>query len=176
MKVVHEFLEPQQHAELVRFAIAFQYEEAKAGGTVNDYRRARVAFKFDPHQSLLRDRIREMAPDLMRELSPIQGNVDRIEAQLTAHNDGHYYRAHRDIGTKDTMQRFVSYVYYFWREPKGFTGGDLVFHEAVKTRLVPINNSIVFFPSHHMHEVEQVNCPSREFADSRFTINGWIRQ
>jgi SM-20-related protein len=27
-----------------------------------------------------------------------------------------------------------------------------------------------------MHEVQAVHCPSRAFADSRFTLNGWIRQ
>ncbi|MBE9012911.1 2OG-Fe(II) oxygenase, partial [Pseudanabaenaceae cyanobacterium LEGE 13415] len=40
----------------------------------------------------------------------------------------------------------------------------------------PINNSIIFFPSHFLHEVLPVSCPSRQFADSRFTLNGWIRR
>lgn len=34
---------------------------------------------------------------------------------------------------------------------------------------------IIFFLSRYMHEVLPVKCPSRNFADSRFTINGWIR-
>jgi Rps23 Pro-64 3,4-dihydroxylase Tpa1-like proline 4-hydroxylase len=27
-----------------------------------------------------------------------------------------------------------------------------------------------------MHEVLRVSCPSQAFADSRFTINGWVRK
>jgi Rps23 Pro-64 3,4-dihydroxylase Tpa1-like proline 4-hydroxylase len=27
-----------------------------------------------------------------------------------------------------------------------------------------------------MHEVLRVSCPSKAFADSRFTINGWVRK
>jgi hypothetical protein len=40
----------------------------------------------------------------------------------------------------------------------------------------PRHNSIIFFPSEYMHEVMPVICPSREFVDSRFTINGWVRR
>ncbi|MGB8690572.1 MAG: proline hydroxylase, partial [Microcoleus sp.] len=34
----------------------------------------------------------------------------------------------------------------------------------------------VFFLSRYMHEVLPVSCPSKAFADSRFTINGWVRR
>jgi Rps23 Pro-64 3,4-dihydroxylase Tpa1-like proline 4-hydroxylase len=40
----------------------------------------------------------------------------------------------------------------------------------------PRNNSIVFFLSRYLHEVLPVSCPSKAFADSRFTINGWVRR
>ncbi|MER5728904.1 2OG-Fe(II) oxygenase [Streptomyces sp. NPDC002138] len=80
----------------------------------------------------------------------------------------------------------MTYVYFFHREPVPFTGGRLRFLE---TRLVdgqpipgpavaeiePRQNSVVFFPSFHYHEVETVSCPSRRFTDSRFTVNGWFR-
>jgi SM-20-related protein len=45
-------------------------------------------------------------------------------------------------------------------------------HQAIEPR----RNSIIFFPSFQMHEVLPISCPTKAFADSRFTINGWIRQ
>ncbi len=109
-----------------------------------------------------------------------------IEAQLTAHNDGHFYKIHNDNGSPDTMNRVLTYVYYFHREPKGFSGGELLLYDgamhnnsmmAVRSShtIQPRNNSIVFFPSHFMHEVLPITCTSRAFRDSRFTINGWVR-
>jgi SM-20-related protein len=35
---------------------------------------------------------------------------------------------------------------------------------------------LVVFPSRYLHEVLPVSCPSQTFADSRFTINGWVRR
>jgi SM-20-related protein len=34
----------------------------------------------------------------------------------------------------------------------------------------------VLFPSQYLHEVLPVRCPSHQFVDSRFTLNGWVRQ
>ena len=38
----------------------------------------------------------------------------------------------------------------------------------------PLNNRIVFFDSRYYHEVRKVTCASKDFMDSRFTINGWF--
>ena len=81
--------------------------------------------------------------------------------------------------------RVVSYVYYFHRTPRRFAGGELLLyptgHQAgrvvftTKPRVIaPRHNRIVFFPSSTVHEVRTIRCPSREFADSRFTVNGWV--
>jgi Rps23 Pro-64 3,4-dihydroxylase Tpa1-like proline 4-hydroxylase len=34
----------------------------------------------------------------------------------------------------------------------------------------------VLFPSSLVHEILPVQCSSRKFADSRFTLNGWFRR
>jgi Rps23 Pro-64 3,4-dihydroxylase Tpa1-like proline 4-hydroxylase len=117
-------------------------------------------------------------------IAPFQAT--QIETQLTAHNDGHYYRVHNDSGSADTCTRVLTYVYYFHHQPKAFTGGELrVYDSHIQQNtyvqaesfhtVEPLDNSIVFFPSHVMHEVLTIHCPSRAFLDSRFTINGWIR-
>jgi Rps23 Pro-64 3,4-dihydroxylase Tpa1-like proline 4-hydroxylase len=78
-------------------------------------------------------------------------------------------------------------VYFFHREPKQFAGGELRIHDARLgsngyesegryQAIAPEQNQIVFFPCELMHEITAVNCPSRQFADSRFTLNGWLRR
>jgi SM-20-related protein len=152
-----------------------------------NYRRSSVLYAFPDFADLIRDRIQSIAPDILRtlELSPF--SVDHIESQLTAHNDGNYYKVHNDNGSSNTATRELTYVYYFYRELKPFSGGELVIYDSkventyyvnvdsFKT-IEPRNNSIVFFLSRYMHEVLPVSCPSRSFQDSRFTINGWIHR
>jgi SM-20-related protein len=42
--------------------------------------------------------------------------------------------------------------------------------------VVPEQNQIVFFRSELLHEITPVVCPSQAFADSRFTVNGWLQR
>jgi Rps23 Pro-64 3,4-dihydroxylase Tpa1-like proline 4-hydroxylase len=133
---------------------------------------------------LITQRIQEKLPDLLKQLGIAPFLIaPRLETQLTAHNDGHYFKPHVDDGVPETAGRMISFVYYFYREPKLFTGGQLrVFNRSPQETtgtlgyklIEPRNNSIVFFPSRYIHEVLPVNCPSKAFADSKFTINGWI--
>lgn len=106
--------------------------------------------------------------------------------QMTAHNDGCFYKIHNDSGDKLTATRILTYVYYFYQEPKAFSGGELRLYNtelegARQTALSqfediePRNNSIVFFDSRCMHEVRPIHCPSRHFTQGRFTLNGWLR-
>jgi Rps23 Pro-64 3,4-dihydroxylase Tpa1-like proline 4-hydroxylase len=78
-------------------------------------------------------------------------------------------------------------VYYFNREPKGFTGGELrIYDDVVRNGklsstdtfqvIEPRHNSIVFFQSAIMHEVMPVSMPSKQFRDARFTVNGWVER
>jgi Rps23 Pro-64 3,4-dihydroxylase Tpa1-like proline 4-hydroxylase len=41
---------------------------------------------------------------------------------------------------------------------------------------VPQQNQIVFFPCSVLHEITAIECSSRAFADSRFTLNGWLHK
>nr|WP_256386659.1 2OG-Fe(II) oxygenase [Hydrocoleum sp. CS-953] len=107
--------------------------------------------------------------------------------QLTAHNDGCFYTIHSDANTEMTATREMTYVYYFYQEPKSFSGGELVIYETKVEGnnlskhndfkvIEPRNNSIIFFPSRYLHEVLPVSCPTKAFENSRFTFNGWIRR
>ena len=112
---------------------------------------------------------------------PIAG----VEAQITASNDGDFFRFHNDNGSEKVAQRYLTFVYFFQREPRQFEGGELRIHDArlegqdyvsegSYQTITPRQNQIVFFPCELMHEVTAVNCPSKLFADGRFTLNGWL--
>jgi Rps23 Pro-64 3,4-dihydroxylase Tpa1-like proline 4-hydroxylase len=81
----------------------------------------------------------------------------------------------------------ITFIYYFFREPKGFDGGALrVYDSRVDLygnvtpgdfqTIHPSQNQMIFFPSNSLHEVLPVNCASGDLADSRFTVNGWVHR
>lgn len=80
-------------------------------------------------------------------------------------------------------------MYYLHRTPRPFGGGELrVFDAALPLHTEttgkweertwrdwePEHDSIVFFRPTAWHEVRPVSCPSKQHADSRFAINGWL--
>ena len=109
------------------------------------------------------------------------------EMQVTASNDGDFFRFHSDNGDDRVASRRLTFVYFFHREPRQFEGGELRIHDARLKEgayasegsyqtIVPRQNQIVFFPCELLHEITPVNCRSGQFADSRFTLNGWLRR
>lgn len=183
---VPDVLSPDEHAQLLAFV---QRNESGFAGTTTstqrgNYRESSVLYQFAPFDELLRSKVRQLLPAVCEALKiPIP--TGNIEAQLTAHNDNNFYKVHNDNGSADTAHRVLTFVYYFHGQPKAFTGGQLRvydhkvqngYHYAADTyrTVEPNDNSIVFLAAEEMHEVLMVNCPSRAFMDSRFTINGWV--
>ena len=183
------FLSTEEHQELLAY-VRQQEPEFVPTSTftgVDNYRESVVLYSFPEYMQLISQRIQAILPDLFRKFEMPPFVVSQIEAQLTAHNDGQFYKIHNDNGSQDTASRELTYVYYFYQEPKPFTGGELVIYDSqvqnnyyvqaeTSKTVEPRNNSIVFFLSRYMHEVLPIRCPSQKFADSRFTINGWIRR
>ncbi|MCC5641469.1 2OG-Fe(II) oxygenase [Nostoc sp. CHAB 5824] len=186
---IDNFLKPEEHKHLIKYVLEKESAFLPSNTSTNDinYRQSMVIYSFPEFSELILKRIQAMIPDIMSKLNLPSFSVSQIESQLTAHNHGNYYKIHNDNGSPETATREITYVYYFNREPKQFSGGELLIYdskiennfyvnaESFKT-IEPRNNSIVFFISRYMHEVKPVICPSKAFADSRFTINGWIRR
>ncbi|WP_293127802.1 2OG-Fe(II) oxygenase [Microcoleus sp. bin38.metabat.b11b12b14.051] len=186
---IDNFLTSAEKNKLIKYILAKESEFVTTSTSTNaeDYRRSMVLHSFPEFSALMVNRIKAILPDVLRKLNIPAFPLGDIEAQLTMHNDNNFYKLHNDSGSPDTATRFFTYVYYFNREPKAFFGGELqiydskvennfyVADETFRT-VEPRNNSIVFFLSRYMHEVLPVSCPSKAFADSRFTINGWVRQ
>ncbi|MEW6493000.1 MAG: 2OG-Fe(II) oxygenase [Cyanobacteriota bacterium] len=186
---IDNFLTVEEHKRLLSYV--FEQESAFVPTSTStgdlDYRRSMILYSFPEFSQLIVNRIKAILPDVFRKLNLQSFPIADIETQLTSHNDGNYYKVHNDNGSPDTATREFTYVYYFYREPKAFSGGELVIYDSqiennfyVKAEsykaVEPRNNSIVFFLSRYLHEVLPVSCPSKAFADSRFTINGWVRR
>ena len=185
---IDNFLNPQDLKALLAFAMEKEPEFVPTTTSTNaeNYRQSLVLYNFPQFATLLTQKVALLVPRLCQDFSIPAFDISQIEKQLTSHNDGHFYKVHNDNGSPKTANRQLSYVYYFNEEPKSFTGGELLIYDSkIKNNyyvkadsfqtVEPRNNSIVFFLSRYHHEVLTVKCPSRNFAHSRFTINGWIR-
>jgi Rps23 Pro-64 3,4-dihydroxylase Tpa1-like proline 4-hydroxylase len=188
---IDNFLLPEEYQQALN--IALNNEEKFIGSTTTtqetDYRQSKILYAtlFPEFYNFLRNKILNTLPSILSQLSHPAFALSEFEMQMTAHNDGCYYKTHNDSGSPETLTRELTYVYYFYQEPKMFSGGELKIYETdlkeshknqcKDFKLVePRNNSIVFFNSIYMHEVLPVSCPSRKFDHSRFTINGWLRR
>jgi Rps23 Pro-64 3,4-dihydroxylase Tpa1-like proline 4-hydroxylase len=134
---------------------------------------------------LLTERVREQLEPVQDRLHHRGFPLGRIELQVATSGDRDYFRIHRDSDGGDTRE--LSFVYFFFPEPRRFSGGELrVFDTEVRDgelvptdrsqTVVPRSNLAVFFPSRHDHEVLPVRVPTNSFADGRFTVTGWIHR
>jgi SM-20-related protein len=194
--VLDEFLAPQELTELTRFTLehesGFSASEVVSpnvdSGVINyEHRRSRVLMDLAQHQDLMLERISAALPQVLEKLGMEEFSIAGVEAQVTASNDGDFFHFHSDNGSERVASRNLTFVYFFHREPRPFEGGELRIHDARLEEgtyvsegsyqaIVPKQNQIVFFPCEMMHEITPVNCASRTFADSRFTLNGWLRR
>ena len=181
--VIDDFLGPQEYRELLALALAAEGEFT--AGTVSshdpEYRQNLVVMQFGEtvHGRLLQNRLLAWFPLLARTLGIPMFPLGQVESQLTAAGNGQFFKVHCDDGAD--LPRVLSCVYYLYREPCGFAGGDLRLYDCVEeagarraaqtfTALPPRANRLVVFPSEEFHEAMPTRCPSGAFADSRFAI------
>jgi SM-20-related protein len=194
--VLDEFLAPEELADLTRFAIEHEADfhasevvsPSSENGVVNyEHRRSRVLTDLPRHEKVMFERIKTVLPQVLQKLGMPEFEVASVEAQITASNEGDYFHFHSDNGSDPVASRHLTFVYFFHREPKQFGGGELRIHDATLEEgsyvsdgsyqtIVPQQNQIVFFPCELLHEITPVTCESQQFADSRFTLNGWLRR
>jgi Rps23 Pro-64 3,4-dihydroxylase Tpa1-like proline 4-hydroxylase len=193
--VLDEFLAPAQLEALMAYTLAsesqFQLSEVISpdiGGSVDfEYRRSRVLQDVGANRQVILDRIQALLPRIFEQLAREPFPVSRVEAQITASNDGDFFRWHNDNGQGEIASREITFVYFFHREPKQFEGGELRLYDscwengmyrpqATYRTIVPQQNQAIMFRSSLAHEITPVRCPSGAFADSRFTLNGWLHQ
>jgi len=194
----HDFLDDGLHHALLQWVAERQTDFEPATVTKSKgghYDRldpdVRVALKLGdlgPLKAALSERLLAALPDAMKAVGSGPPEPRSLELELTAYGDGAHFKPHLDIpigqdrkplGARKGEDRVISAVYYFHNRPKGFSGGNLrLFRFGSETdddgeSIEPIDNSLVVFPSWARHQVEQVRCPSGDFADYRYAVNCW---
>ena len=75
---------------------------------------------------------------------------------MSAHRGGGLYVRHTDNGSHGFRTKVLSFAYYFHRQPRRFSGGELLLHDenaATFTRIESQHNSNVLFPAGCVHEI-----------------------
>ena len=184
---IDSFLTGSEVAWLMELAFAAesQFVPSRISDNKEDYRQSFMLSAPEGLKKIFVSKIQALMPEVMPQLRLGRFEVGDIDCQITASVDGSYFKAHTDAGANETWKRQFTYVYYFNREPKGFTGGELrIYDDTIRNgklaatesfqMIEPRHNSIIFFQAAVMHEVMPVLVPSKQFRDSRFTVNGWI--
>lgn len=189
---IENFLQPEERARLWETvsdpAASFFAGSVKGdrGESDNAYlRKAEVMRRADPVRQWFMPRALALIERdaLLARLGLSRFALGRFELQVTRHADGAHLWCHRDIGPAHP-DRHISYVYYFHRQPKGFSGGDLLLFDQdasgargdllAFTRIIPTDNMLILFPSDRWHSVSRVIVESGDPLDARWTVNGWF--
>lgn len=188
IRLHRDFFDPLTHRRLLELALAAEPALAPSSiGGINplpDWRRSKVDRSPLVFEDIALAPIVAAAREAMVAFAMPAFPFDTVEMQFTAHNDGDFYKSHRDQGPGGLEHRRLTFVYYFNRQPRAFSGGGLALFDSLSdgsafaaqtySLVEPEDNMLIFFPSSFWHEVQRVDCASGAYADSRFTLNGWI--
>ena len=192
---MRNFLAPMQCERLSILATerSARFAPARTGkkGATNVDPEARITLESD-HRTLQAFRpwfilkIRGVVPEVLARLRMEDIGRYGIRMDMRVYLTGGFYRAHTDGWYDPDHPRKLSFVYFFHREPRRFSGGDLLLYDtdadtadrsfAAFSRIVPLRNSIVFFPSVSWHQVTHVQCETNDFQDGRWAVNGHLWQ
>jgi len=166
---LENFLTQVENQELLDYVLGHEaefsagtiIERCSETPVVNErVRRGKTLDRLERFESILSERIKAQLVEVLRRLDYAPFPIGRIELQVTAGEDGDYFRMHHDSDDKSTRE--ITFVYFFYREPRRFSGGELRVFETkmvdgrqIQTdqqrTLVPRQNVAVFFPSRHEH-------------------------
>ena len=126
-------------------------------------------------------KVRAVLPSVLTRLRLDRADPSRIDLEMTLYPDGGYGKPHQDPSPAAYRVQTPIAIYYFHRQPRMFSGGDLLLYDtdvetrsfcrASFSRIEPAANTIVFYPRSYFHEIAPVQCPTGEFADGRFSLN-----
>jgi Rps23 Pro-64 3,4-dihydroxylase Tpa1-like proline 4-hydroxylase len=186
---IPDFFTPEELESVLNFALQNEaaFEESSVTTGDEEYRKSKVLCQLGGVKDLFEHRLKATLDQVYSYLLSELPTKFSLETQLTASNEGDFFKIHDDKSSFSTVTRLLTYVFYFHADPKAFTGGDLRLydyypgatagqaHAETYATVTPENNMIVLFPSWVVHEVMPIHCPTGKFADGRFTINGWVR-
>lgn len=120
-----------------------------------------VSTILSKQKDLVSDEFCEKAQELTpMSRSFLTSNCDRT--LISYYNDSDYYKPHHDTFLFTT-------IIWFHRNPKRYTGGDLILPE-INTEIESKHNRLIFFPSFIQHEVTPL-----KMQDPKPNFLGWGR-
>ena len=175
-----DFVEEQRAS--FRPATVYNREARKDGLNLE----ARNCLRLDdagPFKATMKRAVEEVLPAATKMLGILGPTPKPRELEICAYGDGASVGPHIDTSPAGP-RRVVTCVYYFFRQPAGFTGGALRLfawpniaepHTEAPSSvdLIPQCDSMIIFPSALRHEVRPIGCPSGDWRDYRFGINCW---
>lgn len=170
--VIDNFLNYGENYQLLQYVVAREKEFSKSQLIPPTPNKRSSKVLYDWNKSWFTDKLASLLPFVASTLEILTPQGE-IVAQITASNDDDFLVRHPD--KTELTNHAITFVYYFCKTPKPFAGGDLILYQSRRFQVVtPTNNKLIFFDSLLWHEILQVRCPSKQFEDSRFTINGWF--
>ena len=104
---IKNFLLPENNQKAIEEAIKKkdQYVESATTTKADKYRQSYVLFSqyFPELSALIQSKILEILPEILIQLKFRPFEISEIEVQLTAHNDGCYYKIHNDAGNNSIV-------------------------------------------------------------------------
>ncbi len=84
---------------------------------------------------------------------------------ISYYENNHYYKPHHD-------SFFWTILIWFYKEPKSFIGGNLIFTEFDNYVVECKHNRLIAFPSYYLHGVETIKIPEEKRGQGlgRYTI------
>lgn len=185
----HRLIEAYLHTHLSDLALATIFRDGVRQRDT-ETRSARVLLDPGDVPGWFLERVQEQLPRALAHMGEPGFRPERTEIHLSLSLGGDFYAPHTDDTTGYAFRlprvdsRRISFVYYLFRSPRRFTGGELRLYDrcdapdrfdaALYTSVVPQDNMLVFFPSNRFHGVASVSLQSDDPRDGRFTINGWL--
>lgn len=191
--IFDQFLPETLHRQLLDYTLASEADFIPSGVHVEGEAKVRDHYRISHYHpdglGPLKKTFRAVADDNFVRLCDGAGvkpfAIDWIEVELAAHGDGAFFLPHIDTYTgrgrgTQKSDRVLTAVYYFHREPKWFSGGNLEVHPfgggSACQVIEPQQNRMVCFASTVLHQVSAVSCPSGKFEDNRFALNFWYHR
>lgn len=100
----------------------------------------------------------------------------RSYSNCLAYGDGSFFLRHSDFTSVTLYPRRLTWIYYFFKEPQSFTGGQLIFYKNDEevARITPRSGMLVAFRADTVHEATLVSLKSQNFEDYRFAITCFV--
>jgi SM-20-related protein len=189
--IVDNFLGRANAEQLCQYSVTHESgflpsQVVAASGTIVDESRriSKVNRDIGPVMPLIEPAIRKAVDEAIPKLGLVNVDSYLLEPELTWCGDGAFFKMHSDtLHRERAHQRVMTVVYYFYNEPKPFSGGQLCIYglgadanSRPQQEIDPRFDRAVLFPSWFPHEVLPIHCISPAFADGRFAISCWVRK